>query len=202
MLLLYRRHRIKTNQRRLAFIDGFQFPDNVKIKVQEKYNHLTDSDLALVEKGLKEWFYISFYAKGKAASMPSQVVDVAWHEFILFTKMYQGFCDSAFGYFLHHTPSEAMKSQKSAQKGIKLTWKIACTRENISPSTPKKLPVLFGIDARLKIPDGFKYSLNCDGPRSQGYCATHIGCTSTPSCFGGDSDSGSSGCSSCGGGGD
>jgi hypothetical protein len=136
--------------------------------------------------------------------MPSQVVDDAWHEFILFTKAYQKFCLSAFGKFLHHSPAEAMASDKSAQKGIKTAWKISCHRERIASQKPKKLPILFALDARLKIPHGFKYSLNCNGPRSNGFCATHIGCSSVSSCSSSDSnscnDGGSSGGSSCGGG--
>lgn len=36
---------------------------------------------------------------------PSARVDVAWHEFILFTKTYINFCDQQFGKLVHHEPS-------------------------------------------------------------------------------------------------
>ncbi len=84
--------------------------------------------------------------------MPSQVVDDAWHEFILSTRIYGDFCRRAFGYFLHHTPAEAM-------------------------ATPT-----FAIDGLLNIPGGFTYRLHCDrdtsGIGSGVYCASHIGCSS------------------------
>jgi len=35
---------------------------------------------------------------------PSHIVDLAWHEFILFTKYYAAFCDTHFGHFIHHHP--------------------------------------------------------------------------------------------------
>ncbi len=37
---------------------------------------------------------------------PSFAVDLAWHEFILFTKYYDEFCSTHFNRFIHHTPSE------------------------------------------------------------------------------------------------
>ncbi len=37
---------------------------------------------------------------------PSLLVDLAWHEFILFTKYYNEFCMIHFNRFIHHTPSE------------------------------------------------------------------------------------------------
>jgi hypothetical protein len=37
---------------------------------------------------------------------PSLLVDLAWHEFILFTRYYHEFCITHFSRFIHHTPSE------------------------------------------------------------------------------------------------
>ena len=35
---------------------------------------------------------------------PSHIVDLAWHEFILFTKYYAAFCHEQFCNFVHHHP--------------------------------------------------------------------------------------------------
>jgi hypothetical protein len=137
--------------------------------------------------------------------MPSQVVDVAWHEFILFTREYSQFCSKALGHFLHHTPAEAMKSRVEAQSGIKRAWRISCHREQINPFSPKRLPIIFALDARLNIEDGFHYELDCmklqsstlgGGVSDGGYCGSHIGCSS--GCAG---SAGDGGCSGDGGGG-
>ena len=120
--------------------------------------------------------------KRNMVAMPSQVVDDAWHEFILFTRAYKSFCKKSLGRFLHHTPTEAMKTPTLAQEGIKRAWRLACAKEHISPSSPTRLPLIFAIDAMLNIPNGFTYTLNCQDRRSpayaDGYCAGHIGCSS------------------------
>lgn len=191
------RHSLLTERK--AFIDGYSFPRSISEKVIAQYPHLTEQQASQVISGLREYFRLCHIADHKMVSMPSQVVDVAWHEFILFTKEYQLFCNQALGRFLHHTPAEAMKSPTKAQTGIKTAWKIACQREGVRPKTASQLPLLFAIDAKLNIPDGFKYSLNCMTPGSNKYCASHIGgCGS--GCVGGCMG-GSSGCGGgCGGG--
>lgn len=35
---------------------------------------------------------------------PSLIVDNAWHEFILFTRLYHAFCDEHFNRYIHHSP--------------------------------------------------------------------------------------------------
>jgi len=201
--------------RRGRYIDNFTFPRTVSLRLREKYPHLTDGQTQDVIEGLRDYFHICNAAGKNMVSMPSQAVDVVWHEFILFTMQYQNFCKRGLGRFLHHVPAEAMKAPTAAQRGIKLAWKLACQRENIPPKSPSRLPRLFALDALLNIPDGFTYQLNCKrglsntGSSCGGYCATHIGCSSSCSSSGcsssGGSDS-SSGCSSsdssgCGGGG-
>lgn len=199
---IYRSYRRSQVAKREILIDTYKFPATIERKVAEKYPHLTSQQTELVMRGLREYFHLCNIAGKRMVSMPSQVVDVAWHEFILFTRQYEFFCDKALGRFLHHTPAEAMKSPKTAQAGIKTAWKISCFREDIPPKGAHKLPLLFAMDASLDIPNGFKYSLNCASPGSNPYCAGHIGCGS--GCGGGcigDSGSDSSGCGGgCGGG--
>ncbi|MCY1415500.1 hypothetical protein D9M71_309850 [compost metagenome] len=183
-------------RRRLAYIERYRFHPAIKRKVQERYPHLSEAQVERVFDALRDYFHICNQAGRRMVSMPSQAVDVAWHEFILFTRAYQAFCDQALGRFLHHTPTEAMQTPTLAQTGIKRAWRLACAREGISPATPVQLPLLFAIDALLNIEDGYRYSLDCRDKSSplygDGYCAGHIGCASG---CGGDSggscDSGS-----------
>jgi hypothetical protein len=37
--------------------------------------------------------------------MPSKEVDGVWHQFILFTRDYFGFCDRFYGKYFHHSPN-------------------------------------------------------------------------------------------------
>lgn len=44
------------------------------------------------------------------------IIDEMWHNFILFTKDYQAFCNTHFGQYLHHLP--ASKQEKEQQQRI------------------------------------------------------------------------------------
>ena len=201
-------HRGRTG--RESFIDSYAFPPGVRQKVRKRYPHLTESDLDLVFDALREYFHLSRKAGRRLLSMPSQVVDVAWHEFILFTRNYQHFCNQALGRFLHHTPAEAMATPTMASDGIKRTWRLACLRAGIDPKAATAVPLLFAIDSRLHIADGFNYVLNCThllGAAPQRYCASDISGGGCGGCGGGcagqgcGSDGGGDG-GGCGGGGD
>lgn len=191
-----------------SFIDNYAFPPGVRQKVHKHYPHLSEAQLDLVFDALREYFHLCRKAGKRLLSMPSQVVDVAWHEFILFTRNYQGFCQSALGRFLHHTPAEAMATPTTASEGIRRTWRHACLRAGIDPKAATAVPLLFGIDGRLGIPDGFNYVLNCTLLLDRGtrYCASDISSSGCGGCGGGcsgkgcGSDGGDGGCG--GGGGD
>ncbi len=168
--------------KQLAFIDNYRFHPAIRKKLAAKHPQLSDQQLDLVFAGLRDYFYICNQASNKMVAMPSQVVDDAWHEFILFTRAYQQYCQKALGRYLHHTPAEAMSSSTFAQNGIKRAWRLACAKDEINPKAPRVLPLLFGIDAQLNIENGFRYSLDCRNPNSantgSSYCASHIGCSS------------------------
>lgn len=207
---LWRRGVRRSRQR---FLASYRLPKGVMERFRLKHPELSEVQEALVLGGLKQYFQICEAAGKRFVSMPSQVVDDLWHEFILFTRNYQHFCLRAFGRYLHHTPAEAMATPSLPSQGIRRAWKQACRLEGIDPKTPARLPLLFAIDAQLSIAEGFVYQLDCKGVHpAQGpvYCASHIGCGSGcgSGCGGscGDSDGGcdagdGGGCGSgCGGG--
>ena len=190
-------------RRRAAFIDRYPFTGILDQRLAARRPELTPDQRAEVFAGLRDYFQICQRAGRRLVAMPSQAVDDAWHEFILFTRQYAQFCRSAFGRFLHHTPAEAMRSPTQASDGIKRTWRLACAREGIDPRRPQRLPRLFAMDAALLIAGGFIYQLDClaagrDGATGAGFCASHIGCGS--GCSGDSGSSDGDGGSGCGGG--
>ena len=44
---------------------------------------------------------------------PPLVLDLAWHEFILFTRAYSAYCQKHFGRFIHHTPGGSDSENRS-----------------------------------------------------------------------------------------
>jgi len=200
LFIIYKFYSIYLRKSRRNYIQNYRFKPIIKKRLLKTYPHLTQNDLNLVFKALRDYYELSLRAKNNLLAMPSQVVDVAWHEFILTTREYTHFCHNAFGKYLHHTPTEAMAKPQMAQKSIKRIWHLACQKEQINHLQPTTLPLLFAIDTILNIEDGFSYTLNCDPSKGE-YCASHIACSSG-GCSGGDSSSGDgAGCSSgCGGG--
>lgn len=116
LYLFYGRLRQK---QQLAFIKSYPFHKSIREKIGKTYPHLTDEQTHLVFRALRDYFWMCNKGKQKMVAMPSQVVDIAWHEFILFTRAYKGFCRKALVRFLHHTPTEVMTTPTLAQEGIK-----------------------------------------------------------------------------------
>lgn len=195
-----RKQLAEEKREKLKFLETYQFSPGLKSKFAKTREHLSSEQQEMVFNALKDYFLICYQADKKMVSMPSQIVDEAWHEFILFTQDYADFCSQFFDRFLHHTPAEAMAGPNQANSGIQLAWQLACAKENINFRQPKRLPLLFAIDDLLKIENGFYYSLNCSIKATNkkntestqtSYCVTDIGCTSSYS-----SDSSGHGCSS------
>src|SRR5512135_945995 len=202
-IVLYRKW--IANSRR-QFLEQFRMPDAVLGRFRQKHPDLSSAQETLVREGLQQYFQICQRARGTFVSMPSQVVDDLWHDYIQFTRHYRNFCDKAFGRFMHHTPVEAMSSPHLATAGIRRTWFHACRIEGIDPKQPSRLPLLFALDAQLGVAQGFFYTLNCANTAtssSNTFCASSIGCGGSDSGCAGDTgggDSGGDGGSGCGGG--
>lgn len=153
--------------RRAEYIRTFSLPQGLYEKLQKHHPHLALKDCQLVGKGLRQYFLAYQKADGKYVSMPSQVVDDLWHEFILYTKQYQAFCKQAFGNFMHHIPAAVLKSGSKSNEGLRRVWWHTCREELINPKEPTRLPLLFALDAKLRIKDGFHYSADCNAFRQK-----------------------------------
>jgi len=207
-------------QDKLDFIYSYTFPTRVTQAILKAYPHLKQSDTTLVIKALKDYFAIALLADGQMVAMPSQVVDVAWHEFLLFTTEYQEFSDKAFGRFFHHYPFTNNNTPSSkAKQSLQRAWQYSCQQEEIDPDKPEKIPFLFDIDRLLDIPDGLKYKINDKTKKlyttdnSSSSCSGYVGgcggayidvasfsSSATSSSLSADSNSSCGGHSSCGGG--
>lgn len=160
------------------YIKKFEYSTMISVRLkQQHYKYLSEAEINKIMSALKLFFLMVLKNKGKQVAMPSQAVDVAWHEFILCTKDYADFCQKAFGKFLHHTPTERMNSSTDATNGIINVWTLACQMDNIDPENPHKLPTIFSIDSELNIKNGFHYTLDCtqfENDKNIKYCVVHI----------------------------
>ncbi len=210
--------------RRVEFIRHFSLPVGLYERLRQRRPEFSLKDCQLVSQALRQFFLAHLNSGRRFVAMPSQAADDLWHEFILYTRNYEDFCNRAFGRFLHHTPAAVLGSERNVNVGLRRCWWYACRDENISPRSPTRLPLLFALDGKLGIADGFKYRVDCGGLREgsgSGGSAIHCGSDFSSSSFdggtegfgdsgsgsdsGADSggDSGGGGCGGgCGGGGD
>ena len=154
-------------QRRMArhetFIRNFELPRGLFDNLRKRRPELGLKECQLGANALRQFFLAYLKSGRKYVSMPSQVADEMWHEFILFTRHYHAFCQGAFGGFLHHTPAVAVGAGSQADDGLHRAWWHACKEDHINPSAPTRLPLLFALDSKLGVADGFAYALDCTG---------------------------------------
>jgi hypothetical protein len=145
-------------------------------KVEAHYPGFTRKESALIGNGLRQFFLAHLLSGNRFVAMPSQAADELWHHFILYTRAYTEFCDRAFGSFFHHTPAAALSPERrTSNEGLRRVWWHACKEEHIDPRNPTRLPLLFALDAKLNIPNGYRYHPNCAALRSSGAVATYCG---------------------------
>lgn len=131
LAMLWRRQKALTALRREAYIRSFTLPPRLFEPLRAQHPHLDLKHCQLVAQGLRQFFMAYLKSGQRYVSMPSQVVDDLWHEFILHTRDYQEFCDKAFGQFLHHTPAAVLG--QGAEKKVT----SVCAAVGGSPATTR-----------------------------------------------------------------
>lgn len=197
----------RTARKQERFVVGYEFPDYLWDRVGKRLPDLSRKELELVERGLREWFVCCACRYRAVLGMPSRAVDEAWHEFILDTRTYTGFCQAAFGEYLHHTPDEAMRTPMGDALGETVrAW-------DRSETGQEEDSVLWDLDERLRIEEPLGLDEGrLTAARSLGlYPASTVGWAGAGAgagaCFvgsgdlGGGGDGGGGGCGGGGGGG-
>lgn len=153
---------------RAEHIRGYMLPRGLLDRFGVIRPELTLKERQLVARGLRQFFLAHLKSGGKFVSMPSQVADDLWHEFILYTRHYETFCKEAFGSFMHHTPAVALGADRQNNSGLRRAWWYCCLEENINPKAATRLPLLFSLDEKLNIENGFHYTVDCKGVKRDG----------------------------------
>jgi hypothetical protein len=190
--------------RRAEFIRRYPWPRGLLDRLAAHHPGFTRKETALVSEGLRQFFLAYLNSGRREVAMPSQVADDLWHEFILHTRDYGRFCDRAFGRFLHHTPTLVLREgARRDNSALRRVWWQCCRDENIDPNRPTRLPLLFALDSKLRIANGFVYAPDCAALRRNGDRGTQCGGDFSSSSFDGSTDGfGDSGRCSDGGGSD
>lgn len=153
---------------RADYIRTYRFPSGIFAKLQFRRPDLSIKDCQLVGRALRQFFLAHLKSGGKFVAMPSLVAAELWQELTLHTQDYEAFCDKAFGRFLHHSPAVALGAAREDNAGLSRAWRYTCIDENIDARNPLRLPLLFALDAKLNIHDGFRYAPRRKSQRQDG----------------------------------
>jgi hypothetical protein len=162
--------------RRQLYVATYDFPAGLDHEFRRRYPKVHSLDSGF--RAFRQWLRLQVVAK-ETLAMPSLAVDQLWHEFILHTVAYDEFCARAYGRKLHHHPEAAMSDgpvEEANGRAMAYTFALACTDENIRPHEPDRLPLLFSVDAILRVRDGRRWKLNCGATSCEvavGRCAWH-----------------------------
>lgn len=85
---------------------AYQAPFLVEKLVKDRFVDTSDEACALFTE-VKRYLVLTHVDQTKNWKMHSLSVDEAWHQFVLFTAEYSGFCTKHFGCYRHHFPSNA-----------------------------------------------------------------------------------------------
>jgi hypothetical protein len=78
-----------------------------------------------------------------------------------------------------------MGDAKTDNEGLRRVWWFSCLEENINPRKATRLPLLFAIDHKLGIENGFVYDLDCRrSPAAAASAATIVATTQCATDFG------------------
>lgn len=142
---------------RERYIRESVFPQMLKRKLRDTFPFLTPKDGDLVERGLRQFFLACLRSRGAYVAMPSRAVDALWHAFTQNTTAYRDWCSNALGFVPEYAPAVVLGKKAHHNDGLRRAWYWACKDEAIRPRMPSRLPLLFALDAKLAIPNGFHY---------------------------------------------
>lgn len=166
VMMEFREDARKEIQQRHALKD-YTFPARYMKEVQQRYPHLSLTEIERAYEQLRVYFRICWKQSPDAVTMPSRLVDVCWHTFIIDTRAYQQFCQDIFGRFLHHQPNvkimlpyqdegqeNTQSDERRHQRELAVVYQAALAVAVVGTSAPK----LFQIDQEMSMQDGFIYS--------------------------------------------
>ena len=142
---------------RERFVREAALPQLLKHKLRDAYPLLSAKDADLAERGLRQFFIACLRSNKNFVAVPSHTVGALWSAFSQDSKAYRNWCQNALGYAPDYSPAQVLGKKASSNDALRRAWYWACKDEAIDPRKPSRLPLLFALDAKLAIPDGFYY---------------------------------------------
>jgi hypothetical protein len=142
---------------REAFIRETLLPPGLLDTLSIHFPALSLKDRQLVARGLRKFFLAQLKAGRQPVAMPSRVVGALWTAFAQRGAAYETYCRQSLGRVLAVTAPMALSADATANAGLRRCWWNACKEENLNPSAPTRMPLLFALDAKLQVEHGHYY---------------------------------------------
>ena len=138
--------------------------DQVVYKFMERYR-LTLREAREIFTETLRWMWLCARAESEPTApkpltliglQPMSIIDEMWHTFVLFTPVYEAFCQRYLGFFLHHMPStrEGQKREAALRRADpegharqvqeKLRAELAFVGQELGPATLRKWFTTYG----------------------------------------------------------
>lgn len=125
---------------RERFIREGPLPQFIKRKLREQYSELSDKDMQLIERGLRQFFLACARSGRKTVGMPSVVVSHAWRAFAGQAAPYENWCSTALG--------SVCLPRRLRDLALTLLKTMPCAALGIGPAKKKPLSLTILRDCR------------------------------------------------------
>lgn len=95
-------------------VDAFTIPELLVPRIVKVYHRSPEDALNMVREA-KRMLYLSIVSEQPVA--PSDIVDEAWHEMLMFTRFYKSFAEFIGG-FIHHDPTDPEMSANDSSVAV------------------------------------------------------------------------------------
>ncbi len=142
---------------RRQFIRESSLPRHLAQALRERFPALGMHGPDLVLRGLRQFFLAQSRARPRRAGCPSLLVAQAWTLLERQRPAYQRWCAVALGRVVEPAAAYALGLDAVENDALRRTWYWACKEESIDPRAPSRLPLLFALDHKYGVEQGFAY---------------------------------------------
>lgn len=142
---------------RRQFIRESILPRHLVQAMRERFPALGQHGPELVLRGLRQLFLAQLRAQPRAAACPSYLVEQAWRLLAGYNTAYARWCRTALGRHVEPAAAYALGSNAADNDALRRSWYWACKEESIDPRAPSRLPLLFALDCKYGVAQGFAY---------------------------------------------
>jgi len=160
---------IFTQLKKENFLSKYNFPPKLYLMLEKKFPNLEKNEIEEIISLLRDYFgFLLNREKYQKTTIPSFAVGFAYKNFMELEE-YGVFLKKLFGKSIpsiplfsldnHNYESKPLAIEHQDRSTIEL-WCYFADKEWLDPYCPNRLPSIFQIDDKLKIPLGFSYTFN------------------------------------------